>query len=146
MEERIKILEEENSKAATVSAADQSRLGKRQHLDELRHTVETHGTRLDKLEATAKNTSAGANDSNTDTDFGSEDGPPSVPRRKSTAPSVPMMGSHTVSAEGSSRKKIHTNRDRQRSSFGSNKKSRNVGPPRSHSSSMSIVQDSEEER
>lgn len=135
LEARIDHLDEEAGKASTVSASDQTRLAKQQHFGELRHTVQQHGLRIDQLEANTKNTIAGANDSITVTDFGSEDGPPSVPRRKPTPPSP-------VSAEGSSKRKSHANRDRTKSS-GSNKKSRTL---RSRSrSSMSIVQDSEEE-
>ncbi|KAE9971761.1 hypothetical protein EG328_005379 [Venturia inaequalis] len=89
LDARLKVQEEEAAKAATVSLSDPTRIVKKQHLDELKHIVQQHGLRIDELESSTKNTTAGAHDSNMDTDFVSDDTPPSVPRRKSTAQSHP---------------------------------------------------------
>lgn len=105
LEARLKVQEEEASKAATVSLSDPTRVVKKQHLDELKHTVQQHGLRIDKLEANTKNTTAGANDSNTDTDFGSEDTPPSVPRRNPFVPASHIINRDKLKSLGKKKKK-----------------------------------------
>ncbi|QDS76937.1 hypothetical protein FKW77_004844 [Venturia effusa] len=94
LDERVKKLEEDVAKAATISPSDPTRLAKRQHLDELRHTVATQGSRINKLETNTREMSAAASNSNEDSDSASDDSPPSVPRRTPAAPLGPMMGTH----------------------------------------------------
>jgi chromosome segregation ATPase len=95
---RVSTLEEESSKASTVSALDPTRYAKKAHVDELRENVNKLGTRVDKLEGGAKNAEAGADES--------EDGTPLIARKSS----ISIMGRYKVTDSPRQRSSSHKSR------------------------------------